>query len=151
MSHFLFDAFFLLVLVVAMRSNKVIAYSTGLLAAISYGLLLWSTTHLLLEPFLLLGCGVLADEKAVARDMPVMVGPLLDGVGQIRGIVVIESLPLLKFTPSSIRLFSSILLLASIALQASFLTQENDTDESIKRITTGEIEENGVFKLQGVA
>ncbi len=57
---------------------------------------------------------VLAEEKTLTQDIPTMAGPLLDSNGQITGMVVIESLPFLKFTPQTIRLLSSILQMISL-------------------------------------
>lgn len=59
----------------------------------------------------------LAEGKSVSPEGAVMAGPLLDQAGEIVGIVSVNSLPLLKFTPSTIRLFSSLLNILSFAWQ----------------------------------
>ena len=51
------------------------------------------------------------------REPVVMAGPLLDVGGRLVGIVAIERMPFLKFTPSSVRLFGLILEWVSVALQ----------------------------------
>ena len=60
---------------------------------------------------------VLAEEKRGSQELPVMAGPLIDGEGQIVGIVVIDAMPLLKFTPGIMQLFGSLLHVASVAMQ----------------------------------
>jgi len=47
----------------------------------------------------------------------IMVGPLLDGAGSVRGAVVIERLPFLKLSPANVQLFALLVDWASIALQ----------------------------------
>lgn len=59
----------------------------------------------------------LAEEKKLSQDVAVMAGPLFDGNEQIMGMIVVDSMPLLKFTPGTVQLFSSLLQIASIALQ----------------------------------
>jgi hypothetical protein len=70
---------------------------------------------------------VLAQEKAVSRTVAVMAGPLVDQYGQVVGMVIIDTLPLLKFTPGAVHLFSSLLQLASLALQTAW--PEGETDQ----------------------
>ncbi len=53
-----------------------------------------------------------------------MAGPLLDGDGEVLGIVVIEDLPFLKFTPATIQSFTLILDWASMALQNALLYEQ---------------------------
>lgn len=60
---------------------------------------------------------VLAEEKSGAQELPVMAGPLVDREGKIVGIVVIDTMPLLKFTPAVVQLFRSLLHTASLTLQ----------------------------------
>ena len=59
----------------------------------------------------------LAEEEMVSRKVAVMAGPLFDDNGQMMGVVVVDNIPLLKFTPGTVQLFSSLLQIASIALQ----------------------------------
>src|SRR6266566_1783877 len=60
---------------------------------------------------------VLAQERTVSQKIAVMAGPLLDQHERVVGMVIIDTLPILKFTPAAVRLFSSLLQLASLALQ----------------------------------
>ena len=60
---------------------------------------------------------ILAEEKSGSQELPVMAGPLIDREGKIVGIVVIDTMPLLKFTPTIVQLFSSLLHTASLTLQ----------------------------------
>jgi uncharacterized membrane protein YozB (DUF420 family) len=46
-----------------------------------------------------------------------MVGPLYDSVGSVRGVVVVEQLPFLKFCPATIQLFGLLTDWVSTALQ----------------------------------
>jgi GAF domain-containing protein len=72
-THVIFCACFLVVFAIAVRYQKATGYSTGLLAAGVYGLLLWQRYglqgpfHLWLEPFLLLVCGVLLSDMLFAQ------------------------------------------------------------------------------------
>ncbi|HZO71719.1 MAG TPA: GAF domain-containing protein [Ktedonobacteraceae bacterium] len=59
----------------------------------------------------------LLEEKMLSPDIAVMAGPLFDDNERIMGMVVVDSMPLLKFTPGTVQLFSSLLRIASIALQ----------------------------------
>ena len=59
---------------------------------------------------------VLAEEKSAAQELPVMAGPLMNRQGQVVGIVVIDAMPLLKFTPGVVQLFGSLLHMASLSL-----------------------------------
>lgn len=59
----------------------------------------------------------LAAERSSARNAAVMAGPLLNEVGEVVGIMIIDNLSLLKFTPGAIRIFRSLLHIASISLQ----------------------------------
>lgn len=70
-SHLLFCAFFLVIFAITVRYQIVVAYGVSLLAACSYGLLLWERPEmrvqsgilpLALEPFLLLVCGLLTSD-----------------------------------------------------------------------------------------
>lgn len=63
----------------------------------------------------------LTQEKSVSREVAVMAGPLLDQAGKIMGIVIIDNMSLLKFTPGAVRLFSSILQMVSLSLQTARL------------------------------
>ncbi len=67
---------------------------------------------------------VLAEEKSVSQELPVMAGPLVDREGKLVGIVVIDAMPLLKFTPGVVQLFSSLLQMTSLALQMTSLPLE---------------------------
>lgn len=59
----------------------------------------------------------LSEGQTLASQMAVMAGPLCDRAGEVVGIVMINTIPLLKFTPGSIRLFSALLRIASIPIQ----------------------------------
>jgi len=69
---------------------------------------------------------LLAEEKMVSQKAAVMAGPLIDRNGQIVGIVIVDHVPLLKFTSRMVRLFSSILQMSSIALHMASITSEPD-------------------------
>ena len=69
---------------------------------------------------------LLAEEKMVSQKAAVMAGPLIDRNGQIVGIVIVDHVPLLKFTSRMVRLFSSILQMSSIALHMALITSEPD-------------------------
>ena len=68
---------------------------------------------------------VLAEEKSGSQALPVMAGPLIDPEGKVVGIVVIDAMPLLKFTPGVVQLFSSLLRIASLAMQMTQPKQKN--------------------------
>ena len=68
---------------------------------------------------------VLAEAKSGSQELPVMAGPLVDREGKVVGIVVIDTMPLLKFTPGVVQLFSSLLHIASLALQMTQPKQKN--------------------------
>ncbi len=59
----------------------------------------------------------LCSSESVSQKTALMAGPLFDRSKRVVGIVVLDSMPLLKFTPSAVRLFSSLLQMASISLQ----------------------------------
>ncbi|MBA2286928.1 MAG: GAF domain-containing protein [Ktedonobacteraceae bacterium] len=71
---------------------------------------------------------VLTQEQVVSQQVAVMAGPLFDDRGHITGIVIIDSIPMLKFTPGAVRLFSSILQMASLIPQVTVFEEENDQD-----------------------
>ncbi len=62
---------------------------------------------------------ILADEGTLQAEVPVMAGPLLNRAGELMGVVVINGMPLLKFTPGAARLFGSLLQLYSLSLQTA--------------------------------
>lgn len=72
----------------------------------------------------------LAEEKIISQKVAVMAGPLFDRRKQIVGMVVVESIPLLKFTPGAVQLFSSLLQVGSLALQTT--AAEPDTDQLMR-------------------
>ena len=59
---------------------------------------------------------VAAEGRLVAGREPAMAGPLLDEYGDLFGVVVVEHLPLLKFTPNAVRTFDLLLRWISAAL-----------------------------------
>jgi GGDEF domain-containing protein len=66
-----------------------------------------------------------ADGPAGLADEPaLMAGPLLDHAGELSGLVVVEKLPFLKFSPTSVRLCNLILDWASTALQNATLYED---------------------------
>ncbi len=69
---------------------------------------------------------VLAQGQTVSQKVAVMAGPLLDDHKQVVGIVIIDNIPMLKFTPAAVRLFSSILHMASLVLQIALPKGETD-------------------------
>ncbi|MDQ2905854.1 MAG: GAF domain-containing protein [Chloroflexota bacterium] len=71
---------------------------------------------------------VLTQEQVVSQQSAVMAGPLLDDRGHITGIVIIDSIPMLKFTPGAVRLFSSILQMASLIPHVAVFEEESDQD-----------------------
>jgi hypothetical protein len=79
----------------------------------------------------------LAEEKVLSQDVAVMAGPLFDSDEQIMGMVVVDSMPLLKFTPGTVQLFSALLQIASIALQT--VATGSDTDQ-LKRLDRDEFD-----------
>jgi len=52
------------------------------------------------------------------QDGAIMAGPLLGPCGELTGVVIIDSMPLLKLTSAAIRLFGSLLQIFSFSLQA---------------------------------
>ncbi len=74
---------------------------------------------------------VLTQGQAVSQKVAVMAGPLLDDHEQVVGMVIIDNIPMLKFTPAAVRLFSSILHMASLALQRAL--PEGETDQNAYR------------------
>ncbi len=93
---------------------------------------------------------LLPEEVAMERDMPLMAGPLLDDNNQVIGIIVIESLPLLRFTSGTVRLFSAILQLASIALRTPLLQQEIGRDAFHRRALSRARDADDLYQLQEV-
>ncbi len=65
----------------------------------------------------------------IPQETVVMAGPLLDREQQIVGMVVIETMPLRKFTSTTINLFSALLHVISVAAQASTPLSHIDTVE----------------------
>lgn len=74
---------------------------------------------------------VLAEEKSGSSELPVMAGPLVDREGKIVGIVVVDAMPLLKFTPGVVQLFSSLLHIASLALQMTQPKQKSQPKQIV--------------------
>lgn len=74
---------------------------------------------------------VLTQGQAVSQKVAVMAGPLLDDHEQVVGIVIIDTIPMLKFTPAAVRLFSSMLHMASLVLQRAL--PEGETDQNAYR------------------
>ena len=60
----------------------------------------------------------------LAGEPALMAGPLLDRAGEVSGLVVIERMPFLKFSPTSVRLCNLILDWASTALQNAELYED---------------------------
>jgi len=61
----------------------------------------------------------LAQEQAVSSEVAVMAGPLLNQAGELTGVVIIDSIPLLRLTPGTARLFGSLLQLFALCLQTA--------------------------------
>lgn len=59
----------------------------------------------------------LSEKNVVTPASAVLAGPLVNQPGEVTGLVVINHIPLLKFTPGAVRLFRSLLRMASISLQ----------------------------------
>jgi signal transduction protein with GAF and PtsI domain len=59
---------------------------------------------------------LLAEQPSVQK-VAYMAGPLIDRQGQVIGIVTVDKISLLKFTPNAVRLFTAMLHMASVALQ----------------------------------
>jgi len=66
----------------------------------------------------------LAEEHPLPQPAAVMAGPLVDRAKRVVGIVTVDHIPLLKFTPDAIRLFGSLLQIASISLQEPVFSGE---------------------------
>ncbi len=64
----------------------------------------------------------LTHEPTTKRTATIMAGPLVDCHDHIIGVVVVDNIPLLKFSPTAVRLFGSILHMTSIALQTTTAT-----------------------------
>jgi hypothetical protein len=62
---------------------------------------------------------VLAEEKVVSSEGPVMAGPLLNAADELVGVVIVDGIPLLKLTPGVTRLFGALLRIVSLSLQAA--------------------------------
>lgn len=58
---------------------------------------------------------VLAEVRGGTQELPVMAGPLISREGNLVGVVVINAMPLLSFTPAVVQLFSSLLNIASMS------------------------------------
>ena len=58
----------------------------------------------------------LIDNQSTPRVVAVMAGPLVDRHNRIRGVVVVDDIPLLKFLPTTVRLFDALLRIISIAV-----------------------------------
>lgn len=61
----------------------------------------------------------LREKQNMSPESAVMAGPLLNRAGEIAGMVVIDHISLLKFTPGTVRLFRSLLHMASLSLQTA--------------------------------
>lgn len=59
----------------------------------------------------------LVEERQLPPEVAVMAGPLLNQAGEIIGVVVIDRMPLLQFTPGTVRLLRTLLQMTSLALQ----------------------------------
>jgi hypothetical protein len=59
---------------------------------------------------------VLADSRPTQQVVAIMAGPLVDHRNEIMGIVIVDDMPLLKFLPTTVRLFGSLLQMISINL-----------------------------------
>jgi len=92
----------------------------------------------------------LAEEKSVPPEGAVMAGPLLDQAGEIVGIVSIDSLPLLKFTPSTIRLFSSLLNILSFAWQTVGQTEREKVQQPAQTLPDSDATEPFAYTLRMV-
>lgn len=62
--------------------------------------------------------------EGLAGEPALMAGPLLDRDGAVGGLIVVERMPFLKFSPTSVRLCNLILDWASTALQNATLYEE---------------------------
>jgi hypothetical protein len=62
----------------------------------------------------------------VPQTVAVMAGPLIDPDGQVVGIVTVDTMPLLKFNQTAVRLFRSILSIASMTLQPASPPAQTD-------------------------
>lgn len=82
----------------------------------------------------------LAEEKTISQKIAVMAGPLFDNNEQMMGMVVVDSIPFVKFTPGTVQLFSSLLQIASIALRT--VAVGSDTGQ-IKRLDRDEFDLSG--------
>lgn len=67
-------------------------------------------------------------ERGSAQDGAIMAGPLLGSCGELLGVVIIDSMPLLKLTSAAIRLFSALLQIFSFSLQ----TQGKPVPEKVR-------------------
>ncbi len=68
---------------------------------------------------------LLQSGPALLSDEPALIaGPLIAANGKVRGVIVVERLPFLKFTPATVGLFSIILDWASTALANASLHEE---------------------------
>jgi len=83
---------------------------------------------------------LLAEEKMLSQKVAVMAGPLFDNNEQMMGMVVVDSIPFVKFTPGTVQLFDSLLQIASIALSA--VAVGSDTGQ-IKRLDRDEFDLSG--------
>jgi hypothetical protein len=57
-----------------------------------------------------------AERGGGPSDGAIMAGPLLSSSGELTGVVIIDSMPLLKLTSAAIRLFGSLLQIFSFSL-----------------------------------
>ncbi len=68
---------------------------------------------------------LVSHNQAPKEASAVMAGPLLDRQGEVKGIVVINTMPFLKVTPNLVLLFEATLQMVSIALETDASTQES--------------------------
>jgi K+-sensing histidine kinase KdpD len=75
---------------------------------------------------------LLTEQTPVLQKTAYMAGPLIDRKGQVLGIVIIDKIALLKFTPNAVRLFATMLHMASVALQTASPELERAWNEYLR-------------------
>jgi K+-sensing histidine kinase KdpD len=59
----------------------------------------------------------LTDSRSTQKVVALMAGPLVDQRNQLIGVIIVDDIPLLKFLPTTVHLFTSLLYMISMAMQ----------------------------------
>jgi hypothetical protein len=94
----------------------------------------------------------LTDSQSTQRVVAVMAGPLVDHHDQVFGVIIVDDIPLLKFLPTMVRLFSSLLHMISMAMQTVVPVANVEYDVSLPFVpdTDGDVIEDDHFTQAGM-